>query len=211
MMKVTMASKRKMKYILFWLCIFLPLFHIKLANGEKISNKNPEVFSTWEGFELDKCASIWLIQNFIYRGVKIKFFPKGTINMEGVPFDVPEAKFRRYHNMSTFESLLEYHKQQDPIISFDDFSLNPVSHEVSRAGKSIEMSAKEYTLLEFMVYNADCVLNRVTLSEHVWKYDFDRGTNFIDVYINRLRNKIDKGYKKKFIYTVRGYGYMFKT
>ena len=103
------------------------------------------------------------------------------------------------------------HKKENPVINFDDFSLNPVSHEVSRAGKLIEMSAKEYTLLEFMVFNAGRVLNRITLSEHVWKYDFDRGTNFIDVYINRLRNKIDKGYRKKFIYTVRGYGYMFKT
>lgn len=103
------------------------------------------------------------------------------------------------------------YKQQNPIISFDDFNLNPVSHQVTRAGKVIEMSAKEYTLLEFMVFNADRVLNRITLSEHVWKYDFDRGTNFIDVYINRIRNKIDKGNKKKFINTVRGYGYMFKT
>lgn len=104
-----------------------------------------------------------------------------------------------------------FHKQQNPLISFDDFTLNPVSHEVKRAGVGIELSAKEYSLLEFLVYNADRVLNRITLSEHVWKYDFDRGTNFIDVYINRLRNKIDKGFKKKFIHTVRGYGYIFKT
>jgi DNA-binding response OmpR family regulator len=101
--------------------------------------------------------------------------------------------------------------QQNPVIQFDDFTLNPLTHEVTRANKPVEMSAKEYTLIEFMVFNADRVLNRLTLSEHVWKYDFDRGTNFIDVYINRLRNKIDKGYRKKFIYTVRGYGYMFKS
>lgn len=104
-----------------------------------------------------------------------------------------------------------FHKQQNPLISFDDFTLNPVSHEVKRADVGIELSVKEYSLLEFLVFNADRVLNRLTLSEHVWKYDFDRGTNFIDVYINRLRNKIDKGYKKKFIHTVRGYGYIFKT
>lgn len=101
--------------------------------------------------------------------------------------------------------------QQNPVIIFDDFTLNPLTHEVTRAGKTLELSAKEYTLIEFLVYNADRVLNRLTLSEHVWKYDFDRGTNFIDVYINRLRNKIDKGHRKKFIYTVRGYGYMFKS
>ena len=101
--------------------------------------------------------------------------------------------------------------QQNPVISFDDFTLNPLTHDVTRAGKAIELSTREYTLVEFMVYNADRVLNRLTLSEHVWKYDFDRGTNFIDVYINRLRNKIDKGYRRKFIVTVRGYGYMFKS
>lgn len=101
--------------------------------------------------------------------------------------------------------------QQNPVISFGDFTLNPLTHEVTRAGKTIELSAREYTLIEFMVYNADRVLTRLTLSEHVWKYDFDRGTNFIDVYINRLRNKIDKGHRRKFIITVRGYGYMFKS
>jgi len=114
-----MASDMKIKYILlFWFCIFLPLFYLNLARAEEISDKKPVVFSTWEGFELDKCASIWLIKNFIHKEAKIKFFPKGTINMEGVPFDVPEAKFRRYHNMSTFESLLKYHKLQDPILIY---------------------------------------------------------------------------------------------
>jgi len=102
------------------------------------------------------------------------------------------------------------HEKHNPVIQFDDFTLNPISREVSRGDKSIELSTREYTLLEFLVFNANRVLNRITLSEHVWQYDFDRGTNFIDVYINRLRNKIDKGHKKKFIHTVRGYGYIFK-
>ena len=73
-----------------------------------------ETFSTWKGFEVDKCASIWLIKRFIDKNAKIKFFPKGNLITEGIPFDVPEAKLRRYHNMSTFESILKYYNLKDP-------------------------------------------------------------------------------------------------
>ncbi len=103
------------------------------------------------------------------------------------------------------------HPQKNPILQFDDLSINPMTREVFRGDKRIDMSAKEYALLEFLAYNAGRALNRATISEHVWHYDFDRGTNFIDVYINRLRNKIDEGFETKFIHTVRGYGYMFKS
>ncbi|MEW6571864.1 MAG: chromate resistance protein ChrB domain-containing protein [Nitrospirota bacterium] len=72
------------------------------------------VFSTWEGFEVDKCASIWLIKRFIDKNAVIKFFPKGEIIKEGIPFDTPDAKLRRYHNMSTFESILKHYNLQDP-------------------------------------------------------------------------------------------------
>ncbi len=100
--------------------------------------------------------------------------------------------------------------QKNPVIEFSDLAINTFTREVSRSSNPIELSAKEYALLEFMAYNAGRALNRATISEHVWHYNFDRGTNFIDVYINRLRNKIDEGHEKKFIQTVRGYGYMFK-
>jgi len=102
------------------------------------------------------------------------------------------------------------HPQKNPVMEFDDLSINPITREVYRAGYLIDLTTKEYSLLEFMAYNGGRALNRATISEHVWHYDFDPGTNFIDVYINRLRNKIDKSYQKKFIQTVRGYGYMFK-
>ena len=74
----------------------------------------PAVFSTWEGFEVDKCASIWLIKRFINKNAEIKFFPKGTIVTEGVPFDTPDAKLRRYHNISTFEAILNQYQLNDP-------------------------------------------------------------------------------------------------
>jgi len=103
------------------------------------------------------------------------------------------------------------HPRKNPILEFDDLTINPATHEVHRQGKQIDLTAKEYALLEFLAYNANRVLNRTTISEHVWHYDFDRGTNFIDVYINRLRKKIDDNYEKKMITTVRGYGYMLKV
>ena len=72
------------------------------------------VFCTWEGFEVDKCASIWLIKRFVDNNAVISFFPKGEAIKEGIPFDTPDAKFRRYHNMSTFESLLRHYQLNDP-------------------------------------------------------------------------------------------------
>ena len=63
---------------------------------------------------MDKCASIWLIKRFIDENAVIKFFPRGKIIKEGIPFDTPDAIFRRYHNMSTFESLLKHYKPHDP-------------------------------------------------------------------------------------------------
>ena len=101
--------------------------------------------------------------------------------------------------------------QKNPIMEFQDLSIDPVKREVTRSGKIIDLTTKEYALLEFLAYNANRALSRITISEHVWDYQFDTGTNFIDVYIKRLRNKIDKGFKQKLIQTVRGYGYMLKV
>jgi hypothetical protein len=76
------------------------------------------IFSTWEGFEVDKCASIWLIKRFVDKAAIIKFFPKGEFIDQGIPFDTPDAKFRRYHNMSTYESILRYYKLNDPKVVY---------------------------------------------------------------------------------------------
>lgn len=100
-----------------------------------ISNGGPDnilagqkglIFSTWEGFEVDKCASIWLIKRFIDEDVVIKFFPKGEAVREGIPFDTPDAKFRRYHNMSTFESLLKHYNLRDPGLIY----LGKIVHDI---------------------------------------------------------------------------------
>ena len=101
-------------------------------------------------------------------------------------------------------------KNKNPFLVFGDFRINTESREVFRQNKKIELSLREYSLLEFLVYNTNRALSRSEIGEHVWNYDFNTGTNFIDVYINRLRKKIDDNYENKFIVTIRGFGYMFK-
>ncbi len=78
------------------------------------AEQRPMVFSTWEGFEVDKCASIWLIKRFIDKEAIINFFPKGEMIEDGILFDIPDAKLRRYYNMSTFEAILMNYKLDDP-------------------------------------------------------------------------------------------------
>lgn len=96
------------------------------------------------------------------------------------------------------------------IIKIGDLEINTASHEVSRSGKPITLSAREYALLEFMAYKKGEVLSRTDIVEHIYHEETDMDSNVVDVYINYLRNKIDKDFKKKLIHTVRGAGYMLK-
>jgi heavy metal response regulator len=92
-----------------------------------------------------------------------------------------------------------------------DLVLDLLTHRVTRAGKDIELTTKEYALLEFLMRNAGTVVTRTMISEHVWDISFDTYTNVIDVYINYLRNKIDRDQKNKMIHTLRGRGYVLKA
>jgi two-component system, OmpR family, response regulator len=91
-----------------------------------------------------------------------------------------------------------------------DLELDQLTHKVRRSGKEITLSAKEYALLEYLMMHVNQVVTRTMISEHVWGDDFDSFTNIIDVYTNFLRNKLDKGFKKKLIHTIRGVGYILK-
>jgi len=95
-------------------------------------------------------------------------------------------------------------------IFFADLRLDPVSHKVWRSGTEIDLTAKEYGLLEYLVRNPNTVLSRAMIAEHVWDYAFDSFTNIIDVYVNYLRKKVDKDYPTKLIHTVRGQGYILR-
>jgi DNA-binding response OmpR family regulator len=95
-------------------------------------------------------------------------------------------------------------------IVFADVRLDPVTHKVWRGGQDIDLTGKEYALLEYFMRNPTQVLTRTMIAEHCWDYTFDSFTNIIDVYVNYLRKKIDREGDMKLIHTVRGVGYVFK-
>jgi heavy metal response regulator len=101
--------------------------------------------------------------------------------------------------------------QKNPIIQIGDLSLNTITREVIRAGQDIQLSAKEFALLEYFILNENKVLNRQMISEHVWDMNFDPQSNVIDSFIRFLRQKIDKGFDKQLIHTIRGVGYKFSN
>ena len=96
------------------------------------------------------------------------------------------------------------------IYTIDDLSLDSNSKTVTRAGKEIRLSAKEFSLLEYMIRNKNKVLSREQIENNLYNFDYEGGTNVVDVYISYLRKKIDEGHSRKIIHTVRGYGYILK-
>lgn len=95
-------------------------------------------------------------------------------------------------------------------LTIADLTLDLVARKVIRDGKIIDLTSKEFSLLEYFVRNKNKTLNRSSITEHIWNYNFDTGTNIIDVYINHLRAKIDGGFQKKLLHTIRGVGYVMK-
>ena len=96
------------------------------------------------------------------------------------------------------------------VISVADLTVDISSRKVTRNGKDISLSAKEYELLQYLAVNNGIVLSREKIEDHIWNYDYEGGTNVVDVYIRYLRKKIDDGYDKKLIHTVRGMGYVLR-
>lgn len=96
-------------------------------------------------------------------------------------------------------------------IAYADLNINLERHEVTRNGMPIKLSPKEYNLLVYLVENAEKVVSRVEIAEKVWNTHFDTGTNFIDVYINYLRKKMDKNFDVKLIHTKSGVGFIFTS
>ena len=94
------------------------------------------------------------------------------------------------------------------LLQMGDLTLNPENHAISRGGRRISLTAKEYALLEFLMRNQNRVMNREQIAQHVWDENFDPFSNIIDVYIRRLRTKIDAGFAQPLIHTRRGEGYI---
>lgn len=97
------------------------------------------------------------------------------------------------------------------VLRVADLTLDTVSHEAKRGNTKIELTSREYRLLEYLMRSAGRLCARMMILEKVWDYDFDPGTNLVDVYIKRLREKIDAGFEPKLLHTARGTGYILRV
>lgn len=121
------------------------------------------------------------------------------------PFDFSEL-------LARLRSVIRRNKgRASALISMHDLEINLNAQTARRAGREIKLSSKEFRILEYLALNADRVISRAELIEHVYEMDFDLDSNVIDVYINFLRNKVDRGFERQFICTVRGSGYVLKA
>jgi heavy metal response regulator len=112
--------------------------------------------------------------------------------------------------LARIKSLLRRGETKSMEIKVADLVLDTVKHKAKRGEVEIDLTAKEYALLEFFMKNRNKVVTRSTISEQIWNYNFDTGTNVIDVYVNHLRQKVDGNFDKKLIHTIRGTGYMLR-
>jgi len=134
---------------------------------------------------------------------KVRHFELGADDYLTKPFAFDELLVR-------IKSLLRRRPaQQADVIHIGDFELDRLTHRVKRGNKRIELSGKEYALLEYLVTNAGQVLSRSMIMDHVWDQSFENLTNIVDVYIRQLRSKIDEGKEPKLIRTIRKVGYIF--
>jgi two-component system OmpR family response regulator len=99
---------------------------------------------------------------------------------------------------------------RSPVLRVGDLELDGETREVRRSGEPIELTPKEYNVLEYLMRHAGRVMSRTLITEYAWDYHFDPGTNIVDVVINRLRKKVDSGHAQKLVHTVRGVGYVVK-
>ncbi|HUR47630.1 MAG TPA: response regulator transcription factor [Candidatus Saccharimonadales bacterium] len=97
-----------------------------------------------------------------------------------------------------------------PFLKVGDLTLDTVTRQVRRGAQLVDLAPKEYLLLEHLMHSAGRICGRMSIVEKVWDYDFDPGTNLVDVYIKRLREKVDAGHQEKLLHTVRGIGYVLK-
>lgn len=104
----------------------------------------------------------------------------------------------------------KYTGNRSNVYTIADLTLDATARTVTRAGKSIELTAKEFALLEYMMRNKGVVLSREMIENNLWNYDYEGGTNVVDVYVGYLRKKMDTGFDKKLIHTVWGTGWVLK-
>lgn len=135
---------------------------------------------------------------------KVKGLDIGADDYLSKPFEFSEF-------LARLRALMRRNKTTDSaVLQIADLSLNPAEHTVIRNNKLINLTSREFALLEYLLRNKKRVLSRTQIAEHVWGIDFDRDSNVVDAYIKLLRQKIDKGFSKHLIHTVIGLGYVIK-
>ena len=136
---------------------------------------------------------------------KIKGLDVGADDYLAKPFSFGEL-------LARIRALLR--RSQDyktPLLKLADLEVDPASHKVTRDGKEITLTGKEYALLEYLLRNQGRVLTETLIIEHVWDMNYEPGTNVLNVYIHHLRSKIDKEFDQKLLHTIRGAGYVLKA
>jgi len=138
-------------------------------------------------------------------GHKVEALRAGADDYVTKPFAFEEV-------LARVEALSRRPKQlSSPRLVVGDLELDMGSREVYRAGRAIELTPKEYAVLEYLMRHPGRVMSRTLITEYAWDYHFDPGTNIVDVVINRLRKKVDSGAEKKLLHTVRGVGYVIRA
>jgi two-component system, OmpR family, copper resistance phosphate regulon response regulator CusR len=156
--------------------------------------------------QMKKDTPILMLSAMNHTNHIVKGLEAGADDYLGKPFKMAEllarlqALLRRYTRAAPAQNILHY----------AGLELNTDSKEAWREGQKLKLTIREYRLLEYFIRNPGKALSRYNLLEQVWGLDFDTGTNVVDVYVNYLRNKVDKGFSKKLIHTVYGMGYILK-
>jgi two-component system OmpR family response regulator len=141
-------------------------------------------------------------------GDRIDGLESGSDDYLVKPFSFAELLARVNALLRRRDSRLE---PADHRLTVGDLEIDPLSRSVKRAGKKLDLKPREYLLLEYFARNEGRVVTRTMLLEQVWDYHFDPGTNVIDVHVSRLRRKLDEGFDKPLLHTVRGAGYMLEA
>ena len=137
-------------------------------------------------------------------GDKVRGLDTGADDYLVKPFEFPEL-------IARLKAVIRRNKgEASPLISIDDLTIDINTREVTRGGREIRLSSREYRILVYLALNKGRVLNRDQIAEYIYDPDYDLDSNVIDVYINYLRNKIDRGHAHRLIHTVRGEGYSLK-
>lgn len=170
-----MIKRRKigLRLLLTLLWAILLVTHPTLV----VCESSGRVFSTWEIFEVDKLASIWLIKRFIDPDAKIKLYPKGDVIREGIPFDTPDAKFRRYHNVSTYEMIRRHYKIDDPRCRYISKIVHDI--EINTWEKKKEVESRS------VIDAIHLIITRSFSSEEI----IEKGLNYFDtLYAKKVDN-----------------------